>query len=175
MLSAQGFRTRLQVPVPADEDVFLAAMRASVGLHYPWVTAPKDHAAWQRYLQRLERDSEAGFLVRRLDDNAICGVINLSAITYDALCSAWVSYFGVAGQAERGYMKEGMLQVIQHAFNELGLHRLEANIQPENQPSIALVQGIGFQYEGLSKNLLKINGEWRDHERWAIVSGAHNR
>ncbi|MCW8924763.1 MAG: GNAT family N-acetyltransferase [Xanthomonadales bacterium] len=170
MLSPQGFRTRIQVPVAEDEHDFLAAMRDSVGLHYPWVTAPKDHAAWQRYMKRLERDDETGFLVRRLDDKTICGVINLSAITYDALCSAWVSYFGVAGQAGKGYMTEGMLQVIRHAFDKLGLHRLEANIQPDNLASIALVQGVGFQYEGLARNLLKINGEWRDHERWAILS-----
>ncbi len=153
------------------KQTFLAAMRDSVGLHYPWVTAPKDHAGWQRYMKRLARDNEAGFLVRHLDDNAICGVINLSAITYDALCSAWVSYFGVTGQVGKGYMKEGMLQVIRHAFDELGLHRLEANIQPENLSSIALVQGVGFRYEGYAKDLLKINGEWRDHERWAILSG----
>jgi ribosomal-protein-alanine N-acetyltransferase len=175
MLSPQGFRTRIQVPAAEDEDVFLAAMRDSVGLHYPWVTAPKDHAAWQRYIKRLQRKNETGFLVRRLGDKAICGVINLSVITYDALCSAWISYFGVAAQAEKGYMKEGMLQVISHAFGELGLHRLEANIQPGNLPSVALVQSVGFQYEGLAKDLLKVNGEWRDHERWAILSGDQER
>jgi len=157
----------------ADERAFLAAMRASVGLHYPWVTAPKDHAAWQRYMKRLERDTEAGFLVKHLDDNSICGVINISAITYDALCSAWVSYFGVAGQVEKGYMKEGMLQVISHAFDKLGLHRLESNIQPQNLSSIALVQSVGFQYEGYSRRLLKINGQWCDHERWALLAGGN--
>ncbi len=76
-------------------------MRDSIGLHHPWVTAPKDHAAWQRYMKRLERVNEAGFLVKRIDDGAICGVINLNVITYEALCSAYVSYFGVAGQAEK--------------------------------------------------------------------------
>jgi ribosomal-protein-alanine N-acetyltransferase len=67
-------------------------------------------------------------------------------------------------------MKEGILQVIRHAFDERGLHRLEANIQPENLASIALAQGVGFQYEGYSPNYLKINGEWCDHERWAILA-----
>ena len=76
-------------------------MRDSVGLHHPWVSAPKDHAGWQRYMIRLQRDTEAGFLVKHLHQGHICGVINLSAITYDALCSAWVSYFGVAGQVEK--------------------------------------------------------------------------
>lgn len=170
MLSLEGFRTRITPPEAADEPAFLEAMRASIGLHYPWVSAPKDHAAWQRYMKRLERDNEAGFLVKHLGDGAICGVINLNIITYEALCSAYVSYFGVEGRAGRGYMKEGMLQVIQHAFGQLGLHRLEANIQPGNLASIALAQSTGFQYEGFSPRYLKINGEWCDHERWAILA-----
>lgn len=174
MLSPKGFRTRIQAPVAGDEEAFLAAMNASVGLHYPWVSAPRDHAAWTRYMTRLERDNEAGFLVKRLHDGAICGVINLNVITYEALCSAYISYFGVAETAERGYMKEGMLQVIHHAFDTLGLHRLEANIQPGNKASIALARSTGFQYEGYSPKYLRIRGEWCDHERWAILAEDEN-
>lgn len=172
MLSLQGFRTRIQAPQAGDEDDFLAAMRASVGLHSPWVSAPKDHAAWQRYMKRLERDNEAGFLVKRIHDGVLCGVVNLNVITYEALCSAYVSYFGVIGQIEKGYMKEGLSQVISHAFDQLGLHRLEANIQPGNLTSIALAQSTGFQYEGFSPRYLKISGEWCDHERWAVLADA---
>jgi ribosomal-protein-alanine N-acetyltransferase len=170
MLSFEGFRTYIQPPEPADEAAFLAAMNASTGLHYPWVTAPNNHAAWLRYLKRLKRDNEAGFLVKHRSDGAICGVINLNIITYEALCSAYISYFAVEARAGRGYMKEGMLQVIRHAFDELGLHRLEANIQPGNLASIGLVQSVGFRYEGYSPRYLKIRGKWCDHERWAILA-----
>jgi ribosomal-protein-alanine N-acetyltransferase len=76
----------------------------------------------------------------------------------------------VEGLVESGYMKEGMLQVIQHAFDELGLHRLEANIQPGNLASIGLARSTGFEYEGFSPRFLKIKGEWCDHERWAVLS-----
>ncbi len=170
MLSLEGFRTRIHRPVAADEEAFLAAMRDSVGLHYPWVSAPRDHAGWQRYMARLERDNEAGFLVKRIADGVICGVVNLNIITYEALCSSYVSYFGVSGQVEKGYMKEAMLQVIDFAFGNMGLHRLEANIQPQNLASIALARSVGFQYEGYSPRYLKINGQWCDHERWAILA-----
>ena len=170
MLSLQGFRTRIQAPEAQDEEVFLAAMRDSVGLHHPWVSAPKDHAGWERYMTRLKRDNEAGFLVKRIQDGAICGVVNLNIITYEALCGAYVSYFGVAAEVEKGYMKEGLSQVISFAFEELGLHRLEANIQPGNLASIALAQSVGFQYEGYSPRFLRINGEWCDHERWAVLA-----
>jgi len=67
-------------------------------------------------------------------------------------------------------MKEGLSQVIRHAFDQLGLHRLEANIQPGNLASIALAQSTGFQYEGFSPRYLKISGEWCDHERWAVLA-----
>ncbi|MGB7453949.1 MAG: GNAT family protein [Lysobacterales bacterium] len=170
MLSIQGFRTRIQPPEAADEEAFLSAMRDSVGLHHPWVTAPKDHAGWERYMKRLERVNETGFLVKRIHDGVICGVINLNVITYEALCSAYVSYYGVVNQTDSGYMKEGLLQVIQHAFDELGLHRLEANIQPGNLASIGLARSVGFQYEGYSPRFLKINGEWCDHERWVVLA-----
>lgn len=169
-ITAKGFRTYIQTPQADDEKAFLAAMRDSTGLHHPWVSAPKTRAAWKRYLQRLERDTEAGFLVKRQQDNRICGVVNLNIITYEALCSAYMSYYGVAGMTEKGYMKEGLQLVIRHAFGKLELHRLEANIQPGNLASIALAKSVGFQLEGFSPRYLRINGEWRDHERWAILS-----
>ena len=56
-----------------------------------------------------------------------------------------------------------------YAFGDLGLHRVEANIQPGNAASIALVKGAGFRLEGVSPRYLKIGGVWCDHERWAMT------
>jgi ribosomal-protein-alanine N-acetyltransferase len=163
-------RTCIRPPTMADGRAFIAAMRSSRALHHPWVSAPCDAEAWQRYMARLERDNEAGYLICRVWDKAICGVVNLNVMTYEALCSAYLSYYAVQEFAGRGYMKEGMQQVIEHAFGVLGLHRLEANIQPGNDRSIGLVQSLGFKYEGYSPRYLKINDQWRDHERWALLA-----
>ena len=169
-VTAKDFRIYIQAPQASDEKAFLTAMRNSSGLHHPWVVAPKTRPAWKRYLKRIELDTEAGFLVKRLQDDQLCGVINLNIITYEALCSAYMSYYGVAGMSEKGYMKEGLELVIRHAFSELGLHRLEANIQPDNLASIALAKSVGLRLEGFSPRYMRINDKWRDHERWAILS-----
>ena len=67
-------------------------------------------------------------------------------------------------------MKKGLSLVISHAFRDMKLHRIEANIQPENGRSKELVKALGFKLEGYSPRYLKIAGRWRDHERWALLS-----
>jgi ribosomal-protein-alanine N-acetyltransferase len=67
-------------------------------------------------------------------------------------------------------MREGMQLVLGHAFRNLKLHRVEANIQPANRSSLAMVRKCGFVREGFSRRYLKICGRWKDHERWALLS-----
>jgi ribosomal-protein-alanine N-acetyltransferase len=67
-------------------------------------------------------------------------------------------------------MREGLSTMISWAFADRSLHRLEANIQPDNVASIDLVRGLGFRLEGFSRRYLKIGGDWRDHERWALLA-----
>ncbi len=169
---AERGRLRVRLVEPRMEDVreFIDVMGESRHLHHPWVTAPVTPEAWRRYMKRLERDDEAGFLVRRRVDGALCGVINLNVITYEALCSAYLSYYAAAATTGMGYMKEGLKLVIEKAFGPMGLHRLEANIQPGNEASVRLVESVGFECEGYSPRFLHINGKWRDHERWALLA-----
>jgi [ribosomal protein S5]-alanine N-acetyltransferase len=158
-------RVYLRTPARSDRAEFVSLMRASRAFHRPWATAPTDDEAFDAYLV----DSRRPDFCRR-EDRAILGFFNLSHITRGSLQSAYLGYAVASQFANQGYMREGLDLVIREAFVTLRLHRIEANIQPGNQASIALARGAGFVREGFSPRYLKIGGRWRDHERWAILS-----
>jgi ribosomal-protein-alanine N-acetyltransferase len=162
-------RVELTTPGRADEAEFLAAMRASRELHRPWVYPPLTSEAYRAYIARLDA-GKVGFLARRREDGAIVGWLNLSEIVRFGFQNAYIGYSGVAGFSGHGYMTEALRLVLREGFGKLGLHRIEANIQPGNAPSLALAKRAGFVYEGFSERYLKIGGRWRDHERWALRS-----
>jgi [ribosomal protein S5]-alanine N-acetyltransferase len=166
---AVGSRVILRGLTAADEDEFLGLARASVGLHHPWYTMPTTPEAFRTYLTRLERPSTEGRLVCVRDSSAMAGVIVIDSIIRGRFQSGSLSYGAFAGMAGRGYMSQGLGLVLRFAFGELRLHRLEANIQPANLASLALVRRHGFRKEGYSPDMLFIDGAWRDHERWAIT------
>ena len=85
-------------------------------------------------------------------------------------CSGYLGYYALVPHNGQGHMKRGLRAVISEAFEKHGLHRLEANIQPDNEMSRGLVQRLGFRLEGFSPRYLKIAGRWCDHERWAITA-----
>ena len=98
------------------------------------------------------------------------GVAELGQIVHGAFKNAYLGYYAGAPFAGRRYMTEGISLVLDHAFNRSRLHRVEANIQPDNVASIALVKRLGLTREGYSRRYLKISGRWRDHERWAMLA-----
>ncbi len=166
----EGRQVFLRHPASGDRAEFLERVRASRALHRPWVFAPEDDEAFAAYLRSNRDDASERLLVCRSEDGAIVGVYNLSQIFYGGFRSAYLGYYAFRPFAGRGYMREGLRLVLRHAFGPLGLHRIEANIQPGNTVSIALVRGAGFRKEGFSPRYLKIGGRWRDHERWAILA-----
>jgi ribosomal-protein-alanine N-acetyltransferase len=143
--------------------------RASRGLHRRWVDAPADASAFRSFLHRSRLPSVRTFLVVRREDRAIVGVFRLSQIFLGNFRSAYLGYWVGAPYAGQGYMTEGMALLLRHAFGPLRLHRVEANLQPGNVASRALVRRAGFRREGFSPRYLKVAGRWRDHERWAIT------
>ncbi len=156
-------------PTPDDRAEFIAQMRASEHLHRPWIFPPTSASAYDDYLRRVERDDHLGFLVCEKRSGRLAGVININNIVRNAFLSASLGYYAVAALGGRGYMQAGLRLVTAYAFRDLHLHRLEANIQPANERSKALVRATGFRLEGLSPAYLFIDGAWRDHERWTLV------
>jgi ribosomal-protein-alanine N-acetyltransferase len=163
-------RVLLRSPTPEDQDEFLAAMHASRKLHRPWLNAPTTPEAFLRILDRVYDERFDPLFACRREDGAIVGFFNIGEIVRGTFQSAYLGYGGVATHAGQGYMTEGMQLLLARAFGDLRLHRIEANIQPGNAASLALVKRAGFVREGFSERYLKIGGRWRDHERWAIRS-----
>jgi ribosomal-protein-alanine N-acetyltransferase len=162
-------RVRLRVLAREDRDEFLALARQSRQLHRPWTYPPERADQFDDLFARSRRDDFVCLLAVAADDGAITGVFTISQIVRGAFQSAYLGYYANARHAGQGMMREAMEQVLDHAFGPLALHRLEANIQPGNGPSIALARGAGFRLEGFSPRYLLIGGQWRDHERYAIT------
>jgi ribosomal-protein-alanine N-acetyltransferase len=91
------------------------------------------------------------------------GQIHLSQIARGAFCNAMLGYSVDAAHEGRGLMREALEAVLDDAFGRLGLHRVQANVRPENTRSLGLLQRLGFEREGLAREYLFIDGAWRDH------------
>ncbi len=160
----------IRPPVPADREAFLAAVAASRTLHDPWIHPPTGPADFERYLERYRAPDHESRLVCLPGHDAFVGVINLNNIIRGYFENAFLGFYSFIPFSGRGLMQAGLRLVVTEAFDELGLHRLEANIQPGNERSLRFVQRGGVIREGYSRRYLRIAGEWRDHERWALLS-----
>jgi ribosomal-protein-alanine N-acetyltransferase len=156
----------------ADAAELIAANRDSVAYHAPWITTFTDQAGFDTWFAHRVIGAHASLIARESPGGAIVGVVNLSEIVLGVFRSAYLGYWGYAGFGGRGLMTQALRAAVRFAFDELGLHRVEANIQPDNVRSIALVRRAGFTKEGLSPGYLFIDGAWRDHERWALRADA---
>ncbi|MFF3721090.1 GNAT family N-acetyltransferase [Streptomyces erythrochromogenes] len=175
-LLREGGRVGLRPYRLADGPEFTARVRESRDLHRPWLFPPATVEEYEPYATRLaEGEARAGFLVCELGTGALAGFVNVNNIVRGAFRCGALGYGAFAHAAGRGLLREALGLVLDHAFapagEGLGLHRLEANVQPGNTASIALVRGAGFRLEGLSPDFLHVDGAWRDHERWAVTAG----
>lgn len=165
-----GKRVFLRPPLRRDREELVALNRASARFHRGLVSPPTQPEQFASFIKKSRGADNACFLICRVEDAAIVGSINLSQIFRGGFQNAYLGYYVGAKYAREGYLTEAIDLVLQYAFENLKLHRLEANIQPGNIASIKLVKRAGFVREGFSRRYLKIGGRWRDHERWAIIA-----
>lgn len=103
-------------------------------------------------------------------DNSLIGTINLFQVLRGSLQSAFIGYFLDEQHNGKGYMTEAVRHVVDYAFNELKLHRIEAGVMPHNIGSIRVLEKSDFHKEGIAVKNVKINGKWEDHQVLAIIN-----
>lgn len=161
----------------SDHPAWARLREESRGFLTPWEpTWPADdltRAAFRRRLRRqadeIERDESYPFLLFREGDNALLGGLTLGQVRRGVAQAVTLGYWMGAPHAGRGYMGRAVRAAVQFAFATLRLHRIEAACLPHNEPSIRLLQRVGFQREGYARAYLRINGIWQDHLLFALI------
>ena len=113
-------------------------------------------------------------------DGELVGQLNVSGIVYGSLSSAQLGYWVAERVAGKGVTPTAVALATDYCLQNLGLHRMEICIRPENAASLRIVEKLGFRYEGLRRRYIHINGDWRDHFAYALTqeevpSGVLNR
>ena len=158
---------RISLLGPDDAPGLFAAFERSRSLHEPWVTPPGSEEELRDSLSAAA-DVRLSYGVRE-EAGRLAGVISINAIIRGAFQNGFLGYYALSPYEGRGYMHAGLAAVLERAFGEHELHRVEANVQPANTRSAELVQGLCFRLEGHSTRYLKIGDEWRDHDRYALT------
>lgn len=126
-------------------------------------------------LQQMVHEQQLRLFFFRRDDlefTRIIGDIGFSHIIGGALCSCFLGYKVDRDHTGMGYASEAIRRGVRYMFEVVGLHRIEANIMPENRASLRVIEKAGFSLEGFSPKYLKIDGRWADHHRFALLNPA---
>lgn len=177
-LRATGDRVEVRPPTEADTAAYVEAVTRSARrlsdfavpdpTNLPTILAAQ--SSTYRTFMIWARDPEGS--------HGLVGRVNVANVVRGAFRNATIGYDAYDPYAGRGLFAEGLELTVGLAFADepegMGLHRLEANIQPANTRSAGLVRSLGFVHEGFSRHFLHLPGpdgrrEWRDHERYAVL------
>ena len=170
-------RLTLRPPTHSDYTPWSSLRRESEAFLTPWEPSwASDHLSRRAFTNRVywaSRSISAGtavplFLIRREDDR-IVGAITLDNIRRGPAQAGTLGYWIGEPYARNGYMNEAIRAVVHHAFEKMGLSRIEAACLPENAPSRGLLERSGFKYEGVAQSYLQIDGRWRTHVLYAAL------
>ncbi|MBX3596972.1 MAG: GNAT family N-acetyltransferase [Rhizobiaceae bacterium] len=173
----QGKRVKLRAPVMSDYRQWSRLRGESRPTLEPWEPAwapdELEYGPWRLRIGRYREDITQGtglpLFIFDASGETLYGGITLSTIRRGVAQTASLGYWIGARYAGQGYMQEAVRLVVNHAFDGLRLHRVEAACIPTNAPSVRVLEKAGFQREGLARSYLKINGVWQDHCLYAIV------
>lgn len=176
-----GPRVKLRLPRKGDFQRWAQLRRESRAFLTPWeprwTVDELDRSAWRERLRRYRHEFNSGasvpLLIFDVDSGDLVGGITLSNIRYGVAQMASVGYWVGEKHAGKGLMVEALQLVVDHAFDTLRLHRVEAACIPDNNRSVRVLEKAGFAREGLLRSYLKINGIWQDHVLYARVAESH--
>ncbi|HZT17866.1 MAG TPA: GNAT family protein [Dongiaceae bacterium] len=171
-------RLYLRRPRLTDWRAWVAVRGASRAFLEPWEPSWPDDAltiaAYRRRLRQMaaewRNDQGYGLFLFSTASDELVGGVNLSNVRRGVAQTASLGYWMSAAQANKGMMGEALSALLPHAFDRLGLHRIEAACLPHNKASRALLAKLGFREEGYAVKYLKINGIWQDHVLYALLS-----
>ncbi|KQO09609.1 GCN5 family acetyltransferase [Agreia sp. Leaf244] len=123
-------------------------------------------------IRSLQSNARAGYGLPFLIEYSgeLAGQLNVSSISYGSVSSASIGYWVSERFAGKNITPTAVALASDYAFFQVGLHRIEICIRPENGPSLRVVEKLGYRYEGLRRRFIHINGDWRDHFCFALVS-----
>lgn len=162
-----------------DGAAWVEARKHNVEWLRPWEATPpggsgifaSSRAVFVSMARRLRAEARAGrglpFAV--VVNGGFAGQLNVSGIVRGSLDSASIGYWVDQRVAGKGVMPTCVALATDHCFSEVGLHRVEINIRPENAASQRVVEKLGFRLEGTRERYLHISGDWRDHLTYALV------
>jgi len=167
----EGSRVFLLPPRMTDWKAWSGLREESRDFLTPWEpTWPHDaltRHAFRRRLKAYNHEWRCGtgfsFLVHRLSDQVMMGGVTISNVRRGVAQAASIGYWIGERYARQGFMSEAVAAVVEFAFEELALHRVEAACLPHNDASRTLLLKVGFRQEGYARQYLRINGKWQDH------------
>ncbi len=162
----------------SDRAAYAAVRRENDAWLSPWEATPPDGAGSEgsphfgAFVRTLNAEARAGRMLPFAIEvgGAFCGQATLSTIVLGSFRSCTAGYWVSRALAGRGVVPTALAMAGDHAFRDLGLHRIEVNIRPENTASLAVVAKLGFREEGARRHYLHIDGAWRDHRSFALTT-----
>lgn len=137
-------------------------------MHHGLIYAPTTPVEFDEYAARFDGINAIGLVARLNTAKTLVGFVNIRNIARVGRATGRLGYGGFTAHSGHGYVAEAVRLTVRYAFEELGLDRLEADIQAANTPSRKVVEQAGFRRDSAAPVAIRIAGEWREHERWVI-------
>ena len=110
------------------------------------------------------------YVFKNEEESPIIGTVCLHDVKYSPYCCCEIGYKFDHEYHHQGYAREAVAKALDIAFYDLNLHRVFARVLPENAPSIHLLESLGFELEGTERECMKIQGDWKDHLRYTLLT-----